>query len=113
MATLATQNVTRTASTITPVAAAAGGDAMECGPKMALEVTNGGGSPITVTLAIPAASSAYSNIAYASSTMSVPAGASRRFGSVDGMYRDPTTGLCTITYSAVTSVTVAAVKLVD
>jgi hypothetical protein len=113
MATLTTQNITRTASTITPVAATAGGDAMECGPKMALEVTNGGGSPITVTLAIPVSASPYSNIAYAASTMSVPAGATRRFGSVDGMYRDPLTSLCTITYSAVTTVTVAATKLVD
>jgi hypothetical protein len=113
MATLVSQSITRSASTITPVAAAGGGDAMECGNKMALEVTNGGGAPITVTLAIPAAASSYANVAYTSSTFSVPAGATRRWGSVDAFYRDPVTGLCTITYSAVTSVTVAAVKLVD
>jgi hypothetical protein len=113
MATLTTQNITRTASTITPVAATGGGDAMEAGPKMALQVVNGGGSPVTVTLAIPAASSPFANVAYAASTMSVPAGATRWFGSVDGFYRDPVTSLATITYSAVTSVTVAAVKLVD
>jgi len=113
MATLTTQNITRTASQVTLVTATGGGDAMECGPKMMLRVNNGGGAPITVTIAIPVGSSAYSNVAYASSTFSVPAGGMREFGSVDGFYRDPITGLATVTYSGVTTVTVGAVKLVD
>jgi hypothetical protein len=39
-------------------------------------------------------------------------GTTKWFGPIDGVtFTDPTTGLCTITYSAVTSVTVAAVQL--
>jgi hypothetical protein len=113
LATLTTQNITLPSSAFTLPPSTGGAGAMECGPKMSLRVNNGGGAPITVTIAIPAASSAYSNVAYASSTFSVPNGAAREFGSVDGFYRDPITGLATITYSAVTSVTVGAVKLVD
>jgi hypothetical protein len=64
MATLTTQVINRAGAVITPVAAAGGGDAMSCGSGMMLEVVNGGGSPITVTLAIPSGASGYPNAAY-------------------------------------------------
>ena len=112
MATLTTQTITRAGNVITPVAAAGGGDAMATGSGMMLEVVNGGGSPITVTLNIPAARTYEPNVAITSPAVSVTNGTTRWFGPIDaGTFTDPVTGLCSITYSAVTSVTVAAVQL--
>jgi hypothetical protein len=112
MATLTTQTITRAGSVITPVTAAGGGDAMACGSGMMLEVVNGGGSPITVTLAVPAARTYEPNVAITSPAVSVTNGTTKWFGPIDAQtFMDPTTGLCTITYSGVTSVTVAAVQL--
>lgn len=112
MATLTTQVITRAGTVITPVAAAGGGDAMACGPTNILRVVNGGGSPITVTLAIPAGASGFPNVAYTSTAISVTNGTTRDIGPIQPqIYQDPTTGLCTITYSGVTSVTVAAIQL--
>jgi hypothetical protein len=112
MATLTTQTITRAGNTITPVTAAGGGDAMACGQGMMLEVVNGGGSPITVTLAVPSSRTYEPNVAITSPAVSVVNGTTKWFGPIDAQtFMDPTTGLCTITYSGVTSVTVAAVQL--
>lgn len=112
MATLTTQVINRAGVVVTPVAAAGGGDAMACGSGMMLEVVNGGGSPITVTLAIPSGASGYPNAAYTSTAVSVTNGTTKWIGPVAApLYQDPTTGLCTVTYSGVTTVTVAAVQL--
>ncbi len=112
MATLTLQVVNRAGTVITPVAAAGGGDAMACGAANYLRVVNGGGSSITVTLAIPAGVSGYSNAAYTSTAVSVGAGVTKEIGPIPGgLYADPTTGLAVITYSGVTTVTVAACQL--
>jgi hypothetical protein len=112
MATLINQVINRAGTVITPVSAAGGGDAMTCGSNMMLEVVNGGGSPITVTLNVPAARTYEPNVAITSPAVSVTNGTTRWFGPIDAQtFQDPTTGLCSITYSAVTSVTVAAVQL--
>jgi hypothetical protein len=112
MATLTTQVINRAGTVITPVAAAGGGDAMQVGSGMMLEVVNGGGSAITVTLVIPAARTYEPNIAITSPVISVANATTRWIGPVDAAtFADPVTGLCTITYSAVTTVTVAAVQL--
>ncbi len=112
MATLTTQVINRAGVVVTPVAAAGGGDAMTTGSGMMLEVVNGGGSPINVTLAVPAARTYEPNVAITSPIVSVTNGTTKWIGPVDSAtFTDPTTGLCTITYSAVTSVTVAAVQL--
>lgn len=85
---------------------------MPCGSGMFLAVANGGGSPITVTLAIPSGASGYPNTAYTSTAVVVTNGTSKWIGPIrSDLYMDPTTGLCTITYSAVTTVTVSAVQL--
>ena len=85
---------------------------MSCGSGMMLEVVNGGGSPITVTLAVPSSRTYEANVAITSPTVSLTNGTTKWIGPIDaGTFMDPTTGLCTITYSAVTSVTVAAVQL--
>lgn len=112
MATLTTQVINRAGAVVTPVSAAGGGDAMSCGSNMMLEVVNGGGSPITVTLTVPSSRTWEPNVAITSPQISVTNGTTKWIGPVDSAtFQDPTTGLCTITYSAVTSVTVAAVQL--
>lgn len=111
MATLPTQTISRAGIAETLVAAAGGGDAMEAGSGMALKVVNGGGGSITVTIAIPAGASGYPDTAYTNTVVTVPAGATRWIGPIRAdQYRDPTTGLATITYSGVTTVTVGAFK---
>jgi hypothetical protein len=112
MATLTTQVITRAGTVITPVAAAGGGDAMAVGSGMILRLVNGGGSPVTVTLVVPAARTYEPNVAVTSPAIAVTNGTTRDIGPIDaGTFQDPTTGLCTITYSGVTSVTVAAIQL--
>lgn len=113
MATLATQGAVQRGAgfVVTPVAAAGGGDAMAVGTGMHLRVVNGSGVTVTVTMTIPAARTIEGGVPAVSPTFTVAAGATRDWGPVDAQwFQDPTTGLCTITYSAVTSVTVAAVQ---
>lgn len=107
MATLAQNTITRAGTLETLVAAAGGGDAAPCNADNYLKVNNGGASPITVTLAIPAAYSGWSGVAYSNTQVTVANGTARLIGPLNpAIYQDPVTGLCTITYSAVTSVTV-------
>lgn len=112
MATLTTVNITRAGVALTTVAAAGGGDAMACGSGMFLYINNGGGGSITVTLAVPAAVVATPNLAITSTAVVVANGTNKMIGPIVAQfYQDPTTGLCTITYTGVTTVTVAAVQL--
>lgn len=113
MATLTTQNINRAGLAPSYAAAAGGGDACEVGDDIFVQIKNTSGGSITVTFAIPAANTGYSGAAYTSSTVSVPATTGdRMFGPIAaGLYKDPTTGLCTITYSGVTNLTVGVFKL--
>jgi len=113
LATLTTQNITRAGVAQTYGAAAGGGDGMECGANMFLQVKNGSGAPITVTLNVPAARVYEPNVAITSPTVSIPATTGdKMIGPIDAAtFADPTTGLCSITYSGVSSLTVAAIKL--
>lgn len=113
MATLTSQVINRAGLGPTYGAAAGGGDAMACGSGMFLHVKNASGAPITVTLVVPTARAYEPNVAITSPAVSVPATTGdRMIGPIDaGTFLDPTTGLCTITYSGVTSLTVAAVQL--
>jgi len=114
MATLTTQVVNRAGTIPTYGAATGGGDAMSCSDDSFLHVKNGGGSAITVTLAIPAGASGYPNVAYTNTIVSVGNGSEKMIGPIKAaIYADPVTGLCTITYSAVTSVTVASVQVLE
>jgi len=113
MATLALNTISR-AGLLKPALAAAsgGGDAMAVGSDYYLEVANGGASPINVTLVVPAARTYVPNVAITSPVIAVANGTTKLIGPIDpGTFADPTTGLCTITYSSVTSVTVAAYNL--
>ena len=113
MATLTTQVINRAGLGPTYGAAAGGGDAMSCGSGMFLHCKNASGAPITVTLNVPAARTYEPNVAITSPAISVPATTGdRMIGPVDAAtFADPVTGLCSITYSGVTSFTVAAVQL--
>jgi hypothetical protein len=113
MATLATQVVNRAGVGPTYGAAAGGGDAMACGSGMFLHCKNASGAPITVTLVVPSSRTYEPNVAITSPAISVPATTGdRMIGPIDAQtFMDPTTGLCTITYSGVTSFTVAAIQL--
>lgn len=86
--------------------AAAGGDTAPVGPGRALYVKNGGGTSITVTVATPGE---VSGMAIADPTLTLAADES---GMIPlGRIFAGTNGRASITYSAVTSVTVAALEL--
>lgn len=111
MATLTTEVVTRAGVQETLYAATGAGDAMYCGSGMYLRVNNGGGSPISVTLVVPSARTYEPNVAISNVVVAVTNATSKAIGPVDSTFADPTTGLCTITYSTATSVTVGAFNL--
>ena len=111
MALLATQNVVLTGSGLTPAytAAAGGGDTTAAGDRVFLHVKNGGGSPITVTLTTPGT---VSDVAVSDPTYSVTNAQERMIGPLKPqLFADPTTGLVSIAYSGVTTVTVGAFQL--
>jgi hypothetical protein len=112
MATLTTQVVTRAGITPTYAAATGGGDAMACNTDIMLHIKNAAAATMTVTLAIPSGSSGYPNVAYTSTAVAVPNAGEKMIGPIQPpIYQDPTTGLCTITYTTTASVTVAAINL--
>lgn len=112
MALLATQTVVRTGLAPSYSAAAGGGDTFNPSPESFLHVKNGSGAPITVTVVTPGATG---GLAIADVSVSVPATTGdRMIGPLPGsLFADPTTGLGSITYSGVTSLTVAIVDVSD
>lgn len=114
MATLTTQAITRASNGLTPsyASCAGGGDACETGDDIFLHVKNTNASTRTVTIAIPSGASTYPGIAYTSTACVIPATTGdKMIGPISGVYKDPTTGLATITYDAVTGLTIACCKL--
>lgn len=109
MALLATQSIAPAGLADALAAAAGGGDTFRPDDGTFLRVNNGGGSPVTVTVVTPETSH---GLAIADLAVVVPAGASRMIGPFPShLFADPTTGLASVTYSGVTSVTVGAFKL--
>lgn len=114
MATLTTQVIVRTGITPSYAAVAGGGDACECGDDIYLHFKNTNASTYTVTLAIPSGSSTFSGVTYTNTQVTIPATTGDKLiGPITSqLYKDPTTGLCTITYTGTTTNgTVACVKL--
>lgn len=105
MATISYTHPTIFGVTYAPVAASVGGDKVSPGPGLVL-ITNGGGSTITVTIAVPG-NDKYGH-ALADITVSIPAAGVRAIGPFSNDLADPSDGLVAITYSAVTSVTIGA-----
>ncbi|MER7131256.1 hypothetical protein [Streptosporangium saharense] len=102
---MTTQVLVPGGSASTLVAASGGGDTATPGDGVFLEVNNGAGSSVTVTLATPGT---VDGLAIADRAISIPAGErwkvpiSRLYAGADGQ--------ASITYSAVTDVTVGVFK---
>lgn len=112
MATLTTQSITRAGVTPTYAAAAGGGDACEVGDDIYLHFKNTNAAARVVTLAIPSSASTYPNVTYTNVAVTVPATTGDKLvGPISALFKDPTTGRCTITYDAVTNLTVGCFKL--
>jgi hypothetical protein len=93
------------------VAAAGGGDSFLPGDTTYIRVNNGGGSPITVTVATPG-STGNSGLGIADVSVSVTNAQSRLIGPFPSqLFAQSDDGLADITYSGVTSVTVGAFRL--
>ena len=109
MAALTVQNVALIGLAPAYAVAAGGGDTFVNNPDTFLHVKNGGASPITVTVVTPAT---VNSIAIADVAVSVPAAGERMIGPFipTNLFND-STGVASITYSAVTSVTVAAIRV--
>jgi hypothetical protein len=107
MATLATQVIAQAGTAITFAAATGGGDACATGSDVKLLVKNGAGSSMTVTLVTPG--NVDGDLAIADRAVTVAAGVTTGIPITD-RYLDPATGLAAITYSSVTTVTVAVIR---
>jgi hypothetical protein len=106
MAILTVQVVPTSGAAPTFASASAGGDQAPIDKTYFLVVRNGGASPITVTVVTPGT---VKGLDIADAALSVPAGGSG-FIPLDAIYRDPVTGRASVTYSAVTSVTVGVIQ---
>ena len=93
----------------TLVAAAGGGDTAETGGGVFLVVKNASGASITVTLVTPEVFDG--DLTLLDRAVSVAATTGQSFIPLTSRYRDPTTGVASITYSAVTSVTVGVFRV--
>lgn len=109
MATLSYSQIAIAGTLKATTAASAGGDKVAPNDRGFLEVANGGGSSITVTIAVPG------NTKYGQAApdvaVAVANGTTRRIGPFPADLADPSDGLVAITYSGVTSVTVEALQL--
>lgn len=106
MATVGTQNPGTAGATPTMVAASAGGD--KVAPGVRLLVVNGAGASINLTLATPFTKD---GLALADRVIAVPNGTFPANAKVidvpSDLYQDPADGLCSLAWSATTSVTFA------
>jgi hypothetical protein len=107
VATLAIQTIVNAGITPAYVPAAAGGDKVIPGPGSYVHVKNGGGSSVTVTLVTPG--TVDGTLAVGDRAVVVAAGAESKIA-VGNLYRDPADGLASITYSAVTTVSVGSFR---
>ena len=86
--------------------AAAAGDTVTPGADVQLVVTNGSGASITVTVVCKQTCSMGSSSPTHDSVTTVAAGTTAVIGPINDRYKDNTTGLATVNYSATASVTV-------
>lgn len=110
MAVLTVQTIDRAGDGLTPAFAAAdvAGDQWPNDGTTFLVVKNGSGAPITATIVTP---QNVAGLGVADLTVTVPAAGERWVGSFPQPTFNATNGRASVTYSAVTSVTVGAFKL--
>lgn len=109
MATLAIQTINKTGLNPTYVAAGVGGDKVRPGRGVFLHVLNADDASVTVTLVTPIAPF---GLALADRLVTVPAGAERMIAIPADEYSNPAdSGLAAVTYSGVTDLTVAALRI--
>lgn len=108
MAALSTQTIVRTGIIPTYAAAAGGGDSFVPSSDTYLHVKNGSGGSLTVTVA-----ATYTAIgqAVANVVVAIAAGAEKMLGPFPYEYFAQSDGTAAATYSGVTSLTVAVLKL--
>jgi hypothetical protein len=113
MALLALQTVKRVGAAPTFAAATGGGDTCPCGANVWIEVKNTSGGNITVTVATNPAAAAFPDVPLAAETFVVPLTTGDiLYGPLNPqLFADPTDGLCHITYSGVTNLTIGAFQL--
>jgi hypothetical protein len=106
---LTVQAIANTGTVVTLAAANVDGNWFINNGKTFLEVANGGGSPINVIIDSPITCNQGGTHDV---TVAVAAGATKHIGPFEkGQFNDTTTGYVNITYSGVTSVTIAAVSI--
>ena len=108
MATLTTAAITAAGTDPAFVAANGAGDKVVPGDTTYLHVKNASGVSVTVTITAVGLCSQGSTH---NSVVAVPAGADRVIGPIGSRFAAVSDGLAAVTYSAVTSVTVAACRL--
>ena len=108
MATLAIQQASPSGLALSAAAAAGGGDQYPNNGKTLLKVINGDGSSINVTIT---PSNTVNGYTIAPIVVAVAGGATKYLGPYDPAYFNNSSGRVAVTYSAVTSVTVAALSL--
>lgn len=116
MATLTVLDIDQTGPTSALAAAAGGGDAFadDGDQRTFFEINNGGGGSINVTFAyVPGAERipGYGVITLPDLVVAVGAGLRKVIGPFPRNFIDPATGLISVTYSGVTTVTVGARRL--
>ncbi|MGL5709969.1 MAG: hypothetical protein ACRCW9_03895 [Cetobacterium sp.] len=106
---IAVQSMLNTGTVVTTESANADGNYFNNDGHTYLQVTNGGGSSINVTIASPVNCSQGSTHPI---VVAVGAGVTKYIGGFDKTrFNDPVTGRVNVTYSAVTTVTVAVVSV--
>lgn len=110
MAQLTPTQITSAGVLLSTASAAGGGDSFSNTGDQFLYVNNGGGSPITVTITVQ--NTAYLREVVGNRTVSVSNGTAKLIGPFPPALFNDSSGLVQITYSAVTSVTVAVYKFV-
>lgn len=105
MSVLTVQQIARSGLDPSYASAAGGGDTVPNDEKTFLHVKNGGGSSITVTIQTPGT---VDSLAITDRAVSVPNGEERMIGPFPASYYGST---LTLSYSDVTSVTIAAIRM--
>lgn len=114
MAELTLQQITEAGGSVTYSAAAEAGDTADNGGSTFLNIKNGGGSEVTITIAAQTTSvdsSIYGDLTKANATVTIAGSEEAFIGPFKPSAFNDSDGEIVITYSAVTSVTIAALYI--